>query len=78
MVIALSFALVTVITGQIALAVAFMRLMGQNHELSKLLASRNLTEYSLSEARVAKAISEQKSEDGYDSAWEREENNGQG
>lgn len=44
-------------------------------ELTKLLASRNITEYSLAEARMAKAISpEQKPDGGYGNVWEEGHN----
>jgi hypothetical protein len=56
-------------------AILVIRLMSTNRELAKLLASRNFTEYSLGEARTAKAAIEQKpSDEGYASAWDSEEN----
>lgn len=47
-------------------------------ELSKLLASRTFSEYSIGQARLAETRREQKpaEEDGYESVWQRGDDNG--
>jgi hypothetical protein len=51
------------------------KLMYQNQQLAKLLASRSISEYSLAEARIAKASAEQKpdQDETYSSAWDSED-----
>jgi len=53
----------------LAYVITILRLLEVNRELAKLLASRNYTEYSVGEARMAKADAEQKPSPSYEEAW---------
>lgn len=56
----------------LAFVIAILKLLEVNRELSKLLASRNYTEYSVGEARMAKADAEQKPKS-YEDAWSEDQ-----
>lgn len=51
--------------------ILFIHKERQVTELSKLLASRTFSEYSIGEARLAETRREQKEAEGYEQAWVR-------
>lgn len=70
------FALVVVVAICIVFGIVVAKLLKLVKDQSGMLASRNYTEYSVSQARMAKAVTEQKPEPSYGDAWTEDKTHG--